>query len=165
MRRAGTTNKRRPAEQRQGIATVEFALVLPLFVTVTLGTVEFGNAFQRTNVLAWTLREGGQLASMEFNDVLLKGQTANEKVILDIRNIMTANGLPGDEATIEITHADGPHEGSTFILSDKSNGLRFFRISATLDYADVSIFPTGYMQGNVLEKSIVMRMGKSVLAQ
>ena len=165
MLRVRTPNIRRTAKQRQGMATVEFALVLPLFVAVALGTVEFGNAFQRMNVLASTLREGGRLASMEFKGVLLEGQTANEKVILDIRNIMIAYGLPGDEATIEITHADGPREGSTFILSDKSNGLKFFRISATLDYADVSIFPTGYMQGNVLEKSIVMRMGKSVLAQ
>ena len=157
--------QRQAHERRRGMATVEFALVAPMFVTITLGTIEFGNAFQRTNVLASTLREGGRLASMEYKDVLLEGQTANEKVVLDVRNLMTANGLPGDEAVIEITHAEGPQEGTTFILSDKSNSLKCFRISVSLDYADVSIFPTGFLQGKVLDESIVMRKGKSVLAE
>lgn len=136
----------------------------PLFVTVTLGTIEFGNAFQRTNVLSSCLREGGRLAAMEYKDVILPGQTPNDKVLLDIRNLIKANGLPGDLVTLEIVHADGPQEGSPFVLDDPNNEMKLFRINATLDYTEIDVFPAGFMQGTVLEESIVMRLGAAALA-
>jgi hypothetical protein len=156
-------NSKHDTQSRRGTAAVEFALLAPLFITLTSGTIEFGNALNRRNLLSSSLREGGRLAAMEWKDVLQSGETANQKVVQDIRNLLTANGMPGDEVEIEITHADGANEGSPFALDNPDNKLKLFRISARVEYSAVDIFPTGPLQRSELQSSIVLRLGTSTL--
>ena len=79
MLRICRQNPKPNTELRNGTAAVEFAMLAPLYITLTLGTIEFGNALNRQNILASSLREGGRLAAMEWDDVLQPGQTANQK--------------------------------------------------------------------------------------
>src|SRR5690606_33312307 len=58
---------RRPPhrKQRRGAALVEAALVLPVFVGVTLGIVEFGRAMMIGQLVTNAAREGARLAIIE----------------------------------------------------------------------------------------------------
>ena len=148
---------------RSGVAAVEFALVAPIFMTLILGTAEMGRALDVSTNLTAAVREGGRLASMHHNGAIPPGMTTADKVMLDIRNVLTANGINGDNVTLTITHAEEPNEGQTFDLDNPDNYLGNFRISAAVDYSDVSFFPLRILENSTLTSSIVFRLGKSDL--
>ncbi len=154
-----------PANDRRGTATVEFAVIAPIFLILILGTWEMGTAVKASNNLTAAVREAGRLASMDFTGSLATNQTANQKVIQDIRAFLNASGLPGAQATITITHADGASAGQTFDLQNKNNYLGLFRITATIPFSSVSVFPNKIMKNSVLKAELVNRRGRVSTAQ
>ncbi|MCA8998905.1 MAG: pilus assembly protein [Planctomycetaceae bacterium] len=163
MKRQNFVSKQSQRERR-GTATVEFALVAPIFITIVLGVAEMGRALDASMNMTAALREGGRLASMNSLETVPAGMTLNEKIIQDVRNMMIASGVAAQNATITITHADGPAEGNAFDLSDEDNALLNFRISAVVNYDEVSIFPLRYFRGRTLSASIVFRLAEVTLS-
>ncbi|WP_417850368.1 TadE family protein [Thalassoglobus sp.] len=159
-----TQSKISTRAQRTGAAAVEFAIVAPIFVSLIFGVAEMGRALDISTNMTSALREGGRLASMHYNGVVPPGMTTEEKVLLDIRNVLKANGVPGDEVTLTLTHADGPKAGQDFDLDDPSNYLKNFQLTATVAYEDVSTFPIKIMSGQTLTSKIVFRLGRSDLS-
>ena len=145
------------------MATVEFAVIAPLFLTLLLGSVEMGRALDFATRLTSAVREGGRLAAMDLGGLELNGATANEKVVQDIKNMLAASGLSPDDVTISITHAEGPNEGDEFDLTDRDNYLELFRISAELDYSTVAVTPLHHRAGRNIVSSLVFRKGRSRL--
>lgn len=146
---------------RRGSATVEFAVLLPVFIALVMTTAQTSFSVDTANSLYSAIRQGGRLASMDSDDVLLPGQTLNDKVIQDIRNQLIAEGLPGNQMTITITEADS---SSTFDLSDADNELGLFRIKVDVPFSamnSVGAFPTSGMSD--FSASIVFRKGKNSL--
>lgn len=152
-----------PFGHRRGAAVVEFAVMAPLFLLLVLGVVEMGYALNASNTLYGVCREGGRLASQDFSKTLAPGQTANEKVILDIKNMLTAAGIHGDNVTVTIEHADSP--GSTFDLEDPDNYLEYFRINVAVDYEDVTSLPGKYLGGKEMTAGITFRLGRVMVTQ
>ncbi|MEZ6065947.1 MAG: pilus assembly protein [Planctomycetaceae bacterium] len=148
---------------RRGAAAVEFAIILPLFLMLVLGTVEMGSALNAAQILEASLREGGRLASMEQSPYFAQGGDPNAKVIQDIRNFLAASKIPGDEVNIAIVHAGGSDDGQTFDLDDPANDLRYFRIEASVPYESVSAFPLDRMTGQNIAASLTFRKGRSRL--
>ena len=66
-------------EERCGAAAVEFAVMLPLFLMISLGTFEMGNALEVSHILESSVREGGRLVGMDWDDIIPDGQTPNQK--------------------------------------------------------------------------------------
>lgn len=58
----GTRSLRPKACRRHGAATVEFALVLPLFLLLLSGMIEFGQAFRVQHSLSTAARSGARSA-------------------------------------------------------------------------------------------------------
>lgn len=144
--------------RRSGIATVEFAILVPLFLMLVLGMTEMGRAFQVSADLTTAVREGGRMASMDLSKVTPSNMTINQKVIKDMRNFLKASGLPGDDVTITITHAASE---AVFDLANQDNYLKPFRISASIPYAKASRLPADYMSGKTIRFSAVYRLGRS----
>ncbi|QDT52839.1 TadE-like protein [Caulifigura coniformis] len=158
-------NTRRPSSSvatndRRGTATVEFAVIAPLFLLLVLGTWEMGTAVRASNNLTAAVREGGRLASMDFTGTVASNQTPNQKVEQDIRAFLNASGLPGALATISITHAEGANAGQTFNLANSTNYLALFKIRATIPFSSVSMFPNRIMKGTTLKAELVTRRGR-----
>ena len=149
-------------QDRRGTATVEFAMVAPLFLLVVLGVAEMSTAIHTYNVMYSAVREGGRLASMDFSSYVTGNQTANEKVIRDIRAVLSAAGLPAEQVTITITEAESTNE---FDLSDTGNYLEMFRISASVPFSDVSLFSSNYMTSQVIHADMVYRKGRVQLIE
>lgn len=145
---------------RRGAAAVEFAVLVPLFLMLVMGTWEMGTALTAGTKMSAAIREGGRLASMDFQETLGDDETINEKVIKDIKNFLTASGIPGDSVTITITHADGENAGEDFDLAEGDNYLKLFTIRALVDYEDISTFPLDYMAGQQVEAKLVFRKGR-----
>ena len=150
---------------RRGAAAVEFAVLLPLFLMLVMGTWEMGAALTAGTKMAAAVREGGRLASMDYEESLAAGQTANQKVEQDIKNFLTASGIPGSEVTVTITYADGPSAGSTFDLQDPDNYLQLFKITASVEYEEISSFPLDYMAEETISGSLVFRLGRVTMQQ
>ena len=147
-------------QRRDGVAAVELAMMSPFFLFLVLGILELGRGFDAGVKLTSAVREGGRLAAMDFSKLTSAGQTVNQKVESDIRNYLSASGIPGDEVTVSITHADGTNEGQTFDLEADDNYLDLFRITVEIPYEAISVFPLTYFDGKDLSASIVFRKGR-----
>jgi Flp pilus assembly protein TadG len=154
------------AGHRDGAAAVEFALVAPLMIALVMGSIQTGYNFDSTTKVYSSIRQSGRLATLDnATDYVPDGQTLNSKVISDIKNSLTAEGLPGSAATVTITHAEGASAGSAFDLSSANNDLKYFKIEATVPYSAVN---TGGFLPNTLTQlrgSVVFRKGGSTLIQ
>lgn len=159
MGRSATATQQR----RRGAVTVEFALMAPLFVALTMGTIQTGLAITAAQTLTTALREAGRVASMDYTSRLLPGQTINQKVILDIKNFLAAEGFNTSNITITITAADGANAGSTFDLSNSANQLQLFKIRAVMPYSAVTSVTFYPHTGQTISASVVYRKGKNTL--
>lgn len=148
------------SDDRRGAALVEFAIIAPVILTLILGIVEMGNALDVSNKLTSAIREGGRLAAMDWTDVVAEGQSPNDKVISDIKNFLAASGIPSEDVTLSITHAEGSSQGQLFDLADADNMNQLFQISASIDYSDVSSYPAHVMSGQTIVASITLRAGR-----
>lgn len=155
---------RSEGEKRRGAALVEFALTAPIYLALVLGVVEMGSALEASNQLTSSLREGGRLATMDWEGVVPDGMTPNEKVEQDIRNFLEAVGVPSEEVSLDITHAEGANEGQPFDLADPNNKLELFRISATVPYDEIMTYPANFLGGQTLVSSVVYRAGRISLS-
>ena len=149
--------------QRRGAAAVEFAVLVPLFLMLVMGTWEMGTALTAGTKMAAAVREGGRLASMDFPESLNPGETINQKVDKDIKNFLTASGIPGEHVTVTVTHAEGENAGSTFDIADPANYMKLFTITALVDYDNISNFPLDYMEGQQVEAKLTFRLGRIAL--
>ncbi|MFO0918310.1 MAG: TadE family protein [Planctomycetaceae bacterium] len=150
---------------RRGAAAVEFALVAPVFVALVIGAIQAGFNLDSTTKMYAAIRQSGRLASLDYDSKLLPNQSINAKIIQDIKNSLTAEGLPGDKMSVSITYADGAKEGSSFDLGDPNNDLLNFRIGVAVNYSDVnskSVLPSNM---NSLNASVVFRKGRSALVE
>jgi len=136
----------------------------PLFIALIMGLLQSGTDFSASQQMYSALRQAGRLASQDYTEKLQSGQTANQKVITDIKNQLTACGIDATNATVTITHADGASAGTNFDLADENNDMKYFKISCTVPYAAVN--KNGFLPNTVsnLAASIVFRKGKSILA-
>lgn len=150
---------------RRGAATVEMALVIPLFVTLAMAAIQIGIQITAAQTLTSALREGGRLASMNYTSRLQRGQTINAKIIQDIKNFLSAENIDGSQVSITITAVDGAKAGSNFDLSDPANALGMFKIRAVVPYSAISSVTFFPHSNSTISASICYRMGKNTLVQ
>jgi Flp pilus assembly protein TadG len=147
---------------RRGTATVEFAMVAPVFLAMVLGVTETSRMFEVKNQLAVAAREGARTAAMERSGLVADGQSTNAKVTLDVKNYLKAAGLDPDKASVKIVSHSNP--GSTFNLDDPANSLKYFELQISIPYSSTSsVVPPSLANFN-LQSKIVFRNSKSQTA-
>ena len=150
--------------KRLGAAAVELAMVLPLIVTMTFCSIEAGHALNVSQKLESVIRDGGRLAMKDIDPSLLPGGlTANQKVTNDIKNMLKAEGYSTTNVVVSIVHADGSTVGQTFDLALVANQYKLMRISVTIPYSDVGIFPMRISPTTIMEASLIASRGRSTL--
>jgi len=109
--------KPRRAARRRGAAVVEFAVVLPLLLTVLFGIIEYGWVFMVRQTLQTAAREGCRLA------VLQTSVSPYTNVLERVSNVMAPTGLTGYAVTMSHATASNPVE----------------TVTVTVPYNDVSL--------------------------
>jgi hypothetical protein len=130
-----------PTRQRRGAALVEMALVLPLFLLVVLGIIEFGRAMMVGQVVTNAARHGTRLA-------VLDGST-NTEVESEIR-LFLQEALGADPSDVSITIEVEPYPGNPDPADELAAALPkdTCRIQVRIPYSEV-----GYITGNFLQSS------------
>lgn len=152
LRRKHTTLGNRPASlERRGAAAVEFALILPLFLVLIVGTIELGRAYEVSQLMHLSVRDAARMASTKFPQVTV----TNTRVIDSVRNTLIAGGVPVTGLTVTITHAE---TGAAFDVADADNSLELFRVTATLPFNQANYTIPMFMNNRNVVASIAMRM-------
>lgn len=123
--------------KKRGAATVEFAFVLPIFLMVVFGIVEFGRAFMVQQTLINASREGARQAIFPNST----SEKAEDAVIAHL----AAAGITVTSEAVNVS-------------PDPADAQYGDAITVTVDvpYADIAWIPGMYMQGMNLEASTTM---------
>ena len=78
----------RPSSSDRGSELIEMAIVLPIFILLLMGIMDFGFLFQRYELVVNAAREGARLAVAD--DTL-----TDPDIELRVQNYLTNAGLPG----------------------------------------------------------------------
>jgi hypothetical protein len=155
--------RRTTANARSGAVAVEFAIVAPLLVAIMFGLIEMGRAFEMTNQLEVAAREGARFAAMDRDGMLQEGQSTNDKLVSDVKNILASNGIPRDDVTVEVKDYENPE--ADFDLDDPANDLKLFEVRTSVDYSSVSLSAVSGGSDYQLTASVVFRNGRATLSE
>jgi Flp pilus assembly protein TadG len=138
------------ATERRGAATVETALVLPVFFMVMLGIVEIGRAFMVSQLLTNAAREGARTAIMTNST-----NTEVENVVKDILQ-RTVGVAPSNVAvTIDVVEYPGnPATGDDVSLAKQRD---LVEVEIRVNYDKVNMLPIKYLTGAQLLGQAAMR--------
>lgn len=149
--------------RRRGAVAVEFAIVAPVLVAILLGMIELGRAFEAQNMLEVAAREGARFASMDRDGLLDPGESANTKMVEDVKTMLASNGIPKDQVSVQIKDFDNPNKD--FDLDDPLNDLKLFEVKVATNWSAVSLTPVPSGQDRAMSASVVFRNGRATISE
>ena len=155
--------RQRAHGNRRGTATVEFAVIAPIFLTLILGILETSRLFDTYSQLAQAARDGARLGAMDRADWVASGQRSNDKIISDIRSSLEAAGYDPDKLQIMIEPANKP--GESFNLDDPANDLDLFQVRIALPLSEVAAMPVPDGLDYDLSTAVIFRNTRSTIVQ
>ncbi|HEX3600300.1 MAG TPA: TadE family protein [Lacipirellulaceae bacterium] len=148
---------------RRGVAAVEFAFVAPLLVALAVGVIKMGRAFEMQNLLNVAAREGARFASMDRTGMVATGQTANQKLINDVKNYLATEDIPKSAITVAVK--DHVNPTADFNLDDPANDLKLFDVKVSVKFSAVSLEPTPANNDFSLNGGVTFRNGRATISQ
>ena len=146
------TTIRRINHARRGTAMVEMALVLPLFLMLILGIIEFGRAMMIANLVSNAAREGARMA-------VLDGSTnteVNNAVETFLQSAIGSGVSAADiDVTITVTAAAGNPNPANNVANAISRDL--ITVKVQLPFNRVALIPGDYLAGKQLAGQSAMR--------
>lgn len=144
-------SKRMPLKRRRGAVTVEMALVLPIFLTVVFGIIEFGRGFMVSQLVTNAAREGARRA-------IVDGST-NSDVTSAIQTFLASSASVATAdvtVTIAVTPATGnPANPTNSLASCSSKDL--ITVTVTVPFDKVALMTGKYLTGKNLTGKASMR--------
>jgi len=150
-------------QQRRGMVAVEFALVAPILLAITVGMVELTRVYDAQYLLQSAAREGARFASMDRDGLLGEGQSTNDKLTADVTKFLASSGIPSESVQVSILDHDDPSQ--TFDLDNPANDLRLFEVAITVPYSSVSYTPVSASDDYGLTGSVTFRNGRATISQ
>ena len=148
---------------RTGAVAVEFAILAPGLLAITLGMMELTRAFESQNLLETAAREGARFAAMDRDGMIPEGGSTNSKLMEDVKNFLASNGIDKNDITVEVKDHENPTDD--FDLDDPENELKLFEVHVTVDYSSVSYTPVAAGDDYPLTAKLVFRNGISTISQ
>jgi Flp pilus assembly protein TadG len=151
---------RKPSAQRRGTAAVETAVVLPVYILLVFGIIEFGHAHMVVNLLQSGCRNGARMGSTA-------GPTTAQ-VKARVRNTM---GAAMDETKVDVFVQDASSldSGGAWPTTDAqvealpgielstATDRTLFVVRASVAYNDISLLPMPFLAGMRLQTQCFMR--------
>lgn len=135
---------------RRGAALVEMALVLPVFLAIVMGIIEFGRGMWVGNMVTNAAREGARLA-------VLEGST-NTEVQQAITSFLTSSvGLVAADVQINIAITPAPGNPTPVTECGHCETRDLIAVTVTVPFNSVALIPGSYLQGANLTGRSAMR--------
>jgi Flp pilus assembly protein TadG len=149
-RRSAWRPETRPSRRRRerGAALVEFALLLPLLITLILGTIDFGYMVNRDTLINSAAKEGAREASLNPDAAAVEAVVRSDLSSLEQASLtVTTTCRKADDTAC-----------STFDADAEPGGVAI--VNVQYDYAWVSFIPSAIGLGATasLTKTIEMRI-------
>ncbi len=155
--------RRRARCGRRGAVAVEFAAIAPVLLIVVVAMIELTRVYHMQNTLETACREGARFAAMDRTGILLAGETANQKLIKDVKNFLHSTGIPKNNITVSVVRDSNPSQ--TFDLQDPDNDMELFQVRVQVPYSAVSYTPVAAANNYKLSASITFRNGRASVPQ
>lgn len=153
----------RTRNDRRGVVAVEFAVVVPVLLAISLGMIELTRVFETQDLLETAAREGARFGAMDKDGMLQSGQSSNEKLVNDVENFLASNGIEGESVVVEVKDFENPSDD--FDLDDPDNQLKLFEVIVSVDYSEVSLTPVAAGDDYALSASVVFRNGTATISE
>jgi len=136
--------------ERSGVAVVELALVLPIFVMVVFGIIEFGRAMMVGQMVTSAAREATRLSIVDGS--------SNEGVTEWIHSFLDESlGIGPADVTVEITVDPAPGNVDPYDRIEDAQTRDLVTIQVSVPFDSVSYLPGDYLAGKNLSARNVMR--------
>lgn len=145
----------RARERREGIAAVEMAFVMPLFLILLLGLMQLTSLFDSYNLFSMAAREGGRLALFEREGMVPEGTTTNQLVEQEVKRYLEAHGFESEHIDINICFPGEPNR--PFDLDDDDNSLQLFEVRVGYKLDELLYTPPPGAEEQQLLSSMVFR--------
>ncbi len=133
-------------EVRTGLAVVEFAVIAPILVFVTLGMLEMARGMMVKEIMTDAARKGCRTG------LLLTG--SNAAVTSDVNAVLTNNNITASDATIQITV-----NGSTADVSTAPAGAKI-SVKVSIPVSKVAWITPLFLPGQSIESEAVVMMSQ-----
>lgn len=158
-----SSDRRTKATLRCGAVAVEFACMAPLLLGVIVGLLSLSRIYSVQNCLETAAREGARFAALDRSGMLLEGQTANNKLIEDVKNYLASNNIDPDKVTVSLVDASNPT--ANFDLDDPANDLKLFQVRVEVPYSAISYSPVNPQDDYSLTAALTFRNGRATLSE
>lgn len=136
--------------RRRGAAAVEMAFVLPIFLMLLLGIVEFGRGMMATQLLQHAAREGARRGALQ--------NSSNTSVTDSVKDFISDSlDVADEDITVGISIVADPSNGTTGNEISDASRRDLVEIEVEVDYASVSLLPGKWLSGATLRGVSVMR--------
>ncbi len=139
--------RRRFKPTLHGIAAVELALVLPVFMLVVLGIVEFGRAFMAEHLLAEASRLGARRA-------IVAGVTESEVKQLVKDFCGDTLGIRSKRVKVAVTIEDV--RGQTVSGFSNADSGDMCTVTVTIPFDEISFLPANFLRNAQLSNACTM---------
>lgn len=142
--------KRPRSQPRRGAAMVEMALVLPVFLMVVMGIIEFGRAMWVSNMLTNAAREGARMAILDGS--------SNAEVRQSVEDFLTTTlGVQAADITTTITISPATGNPNPANECASANSRDLITISVSLAFNKVALISSNYLESATLVGKTAMR--------
>jgi len=135
---------------RLGAVLVETAIVMPVFLVVLWGILEFGRAMMVGQLTTNAARYGARAA-------ILDGST-NSTITDDVKNFLvkTVSGISPDDVTVEIAVTPGPGNQNPQNQLSASRPRDICQVSVSIPYERVAYFSPRFLKNATLRGMCAM---------
>jgi hypothetical protein len=102
---------KRDTTHSRGQGLVEFALIVPLFLVLLFGMVEFGRAWMTKNILTGAAREAVRMAAVQV-DFTTSDNVAKARAT----GVLNSAGIDVPPAQVDVEQYDSPEPGLRVIV-------------------------------------------------
>ncbi|MDA1251585.1 MAG: TadE/TadG family type IV pilus assembly protein [Planctomycetota bacterium] len=135
---------------RRGAAVVEMAMVLPIFVMVVLGIVEFGRAMMVGQMVTNAAREATRLAIVDGS--------SNSSVTAWVESFLNDTlGVNASDVNVVITVDPAPGNDDPLDKIEDAQARDLVTIKVDVPFDKVSYIPGDYLSGKKLKAQSAMR--------
>lgn len=135
---------------RRGAAVVEMAMVLPIFVMIVLGIVEFGRAMMVGQMVTNAAREATRLAIVDGS--------SNTNVTTWVTTFLNESlGVNTSDVTVAITVDPAPGNEDPLDMIEDAQTRDLVTIQVEVPFDKVSYIPGDYLSGKKLKGRSAMR--------